>query len=236
MNSRWVPMGFAIGPSLRGGLRSRALQGQAIVDASFAIAGRGDGTFDRTVLIGATIPQASAWIAGTVARRARGRRPGGSGAPRPRCRVPRVLPRAARRGGARPARRHGRGRGCGHHRRAHAGRARRPAGDRRLGRRGDRSAPDMTGAAWIVVAALCAGTVALKAVGPVTFGGRRLSPRRGRDRARRPRAARRPRRLRDVRRRRPGRDGRRARRRPGRGGGRHRPAPVDDRASSSSRR
>ena len=66
MNARWVPMGFAIGPSLRGGLRSRALQAQAIVDASFAIAGRGDGTFDRTVLIGATIPQASAWIAGTV--------------------------------------------------------------------------------------------------------------------------------------------------------------------------
>ena len=66
MNARWVPMGFAIGPSLRGGLRSRALQAQAIVDASFAIAGRGDGTFDRTVLIGATLPQASAWIAGTV--------------------------------------------------------------------------------------------------------------------------------------------------------------------------
>ena len=44
--------------------------------------------------------------------------------------------------------------------------------------RADRPAPDMTGAAWIVVAALCAGTVALKAVGPVTFGGRRLSPQR----------------------------------------------------------
>ena len=36
MNARWVPMGFAIGPSLRGGLRSRALQGQAIVDARVA--------------------------------------------------------------------------------------------------------------------------------------------------------------------------------------------------------
>jgi hypothetical protein len=30
---------------------------------------------------------------------------------------------------------------------------------------------------WILVAALFAGTVALKAVGPVTFGGRRLSGR-----------------------------------------------------------
>ena len=35
----------------------------------------------------------------------------------------------------------------------------------------------MTGAAWISIAAVCAGTVALKAVGPVAFGGRRLPPR-----------------------------------------------------------
>jgi 4-azaleucine resistance transporter AzlC len=66
MNARWMPMGFAIGPSLPGRAPARALQGQAIVDASFAISSRGDGTFDRGLLIGATIPQASAWIAGTV--------------------------------------------------------------------------------------------------------------------------------------------------------------------------
>src|ERR671922_1540334 len=58
MNARWMPMGFAVGPSLRGGRIARALQGQAIVDASFAIASRGDGSFDRELLIGATIPQA----------------------------------------------------------------------------------------------------------------------------------------------------------------------------------
>ena len=66
MNARWLPMGFAVGPSLRGGARSRALQSQAIVDASFAISSRGDGTFDRGLLVGATLPQASSWIAGTV--------------------------------------------------------------------------------------------------------------------------------------------------------------------------
>jgi len=66
MNARWLPMGFAIGPSLPGGPRFRALQSQAIVDASFAIASRGDGTFDRGLLVGATLPQASSWIAGTV--------------------------------------------------------------------------------------------------------------------------------------------------------------------------
>ena len=66
MNARWMPMGFAVGPSLPGGAPARALQAQAIVDPSFAIASRGDGTFDRGLLVGATIPQASAWIAGTV--------------------------------------------------------------------------------------------------------------------------------------------------------------------------
>jgi 4-azaleucine resistance transporter AzlC len=65
MNARWLPMGFAIGPSLRGGARARALQSQAIVDA-FAISSRGDGTFDRGLLIGATLPQAASWVTGTV--------------------------------------------------------------------------------------------------------------------------------------------------------------------------
>jgi 4-azaleucine resistance transporter AzlC len=67
VNARWLAMGFAIGPSLRGGRRSRALTGQALVDASFALASRGDGTFDIPKMIGATIPQVSCWIAGTIA-------------------------------------------------------------------------------------------------------------------------------------------------------------------------
>jgi branched chain amino acid efflux pump len=66
MNARWLPMGLAIGPSLTGGRLARALQAQTLVDASFAIASRGDGTFDRGLLIGATIPQAAGWVTGTV--------------------------------------------------------------------------------------------------------------------------------------------------------------------------
>ena len=66
MNARWLAMGFAVGPSLPGGAGARAAGGQAIVDASFAIASRGDGSFDAGRLIGATIPQVSSWIAGTV--------------------------------------------------------------------------------------------------------------------------------------------------------------------------
>jgi predicted branched-subunit amino acid permease len=66
MNARWLPMGLAIGPSLPGGKLARAIQGQALVDASFAISSRGDGTFDRGLLIGATIPQAIGWVSGTL--------------------------------------------------------------------------------------------------------------------------------------------------------------------------
>lgn len=66
MNARWLPMGFAVGPSLPGRALARALQGQAIVDASFVISSRGDGTFDRGLLIGATLPQGASWVTGTV--------------------------------------------------------------------------------------------------------------------------------------------------------------------------
>src|SRR3954454_10064914 len=66
MNARFLPMGFAAAPSLRGRPWRRAAEGQAIVDASWAIAHRSDGTFDRGILLGATIPQAAAWMGGTV--------------------------------------------------------------------------------------------------------------------------------------------------------------------------
>ena len=66
MNARWLAMGFAVAPSFRGNAAARALRGQAIVDASFAIASRGDGTFDQERLVGATIPQAGGWILGTI--------------------------------------------------------------------------------------------------------------------------------------------------------------------------
>jgi 4-azaleucine resistance transporter AzlC len=66
LNARFLPMGFAIAPSLRGRPLKRAAQGQAVVDASWAIAHRSDGTFDRGILLGATIPQAMSWIGGTV--------------------------------------------------------------------------------------------------------------------------------------------------------------------------
>jgi 4-azaleucine resistance transporter AzlC len=66
INARFLPMGLAAAPALRGGPLRRAAEGQAVVDASWAIANRGDGTFDRGLLLGATIPQAAAWWTGTV--------------------------------------------------------------------------------------------------------------------------------------------------------------------------
>src|SRR4051795_6058001 len=66
MNARWLPMGLAVGPFLRGGRVRRAFESQALVDASFALASNGDGTYDRGVLIGASVPQGMAWVIGTA--------------------------------------------------------------------------------------------------------------------------------------------------------------------------
>jgi branched chain amino acid efflux pump len=67
LNTRFLAMGLAVAPSLSGGRLRRALQGQAIVDASFAIASRGGGSFDRHALIGGTLAQYPAWVLGTLA-------------------------------------------------------------------------------------------------------------------------------------------------------------------------
>lgn len=66
MHSRFLAMGIALAPSLVGGPLRRAVEGQGVVDSSWALASRGDGTFDRGVLFGTTLPQYVAWVAGTV--------------------------------------------------------------------------------------------------------------------------------------------------------------------------
>jgi 4-azaleucine resistance transporter AzlC len=66
MNGRFLAMGTALAPSLPGGPLKRGVQGQAVVDASWALASRGDGTFDRWLLFGTTLPQYVTWVLGTV--------------------------------------------------------------------------------------------------------------------------------------------------------------------------
>jgi 4-azaleucine resistance transporter AzlC len=66
MNSRFLPMGAAVGPSLRGGPIRRALKGQAVVDHSWALSSRGDGSFDEALLLGASAIAYVTWVTGTA--------------------------------------------------------------------------------------------------------------------------------------------------------------------------
>jgi 4-azaleucine resistance transporter AzlC len=66
MNSRFLPMGVALAPSLPGRTLKRAAQGQTVVDASWAMANRGGGHFDRHFLFGATAVQYVTWMLGTT--------------------------------------------------------------------------------------------------------------------------------------------------------------------------
>jgi predicted branched-subunit amino acid permease len=66
MNSRFLPMSAAVGPSFRGGPLKRAAKGQTVVDASWALSSRGDGTFDEYLLMGASAIAYLSWVAGTA--------------------------------------------------------------------------------------------------------------------------------------------------------------------------
>jgi 4-azaleucine resistance transporter AzlC len=64
--TRFLAMGAAIGPSMRGGPLRRALEGQAVVDASLVLARVGDARYGPRRLLGATAPQYVCWTAGTL--------------------------------------------------------------------------------------------------------------------------------------------------------------------------
>jgi 4-azaleucine resistance transporter AzlC len=66
INARYAVMSVALNDSLRGGRLRRALQAQALLDASFAVGHRGDGRFDVARLAGASIPQWAGWVSGTA--------------------------------------------------------------------------------------------------------------------------------------------------------------------------
>jgi predicted branched-subunit amino acid permease len=66
INARFAPMGLAVAPSLHGGRLRRAVEGQTVVDGSFVAAHLGGGRFDRERMMGATVVQFVAWVAGTV--------------------------------------------------------------------------------------------------------------------------------------------------------------------------
>jgi len=65
INARYIVMSVALNDSLQGGRVRRAVQAQALADASFVVAHRGDGRFDIPRLIGASVPQWLCWVTGT---------------------------------------------------------------------------------------------------------------------------------------------------------------------------
>jgi predicted branched-subunit amino acid permease len=66
LNARFLPIGVSVAPFLKGGPLRRALEGQAVLTTSWALAARAGGRFDRAFMIGATVPQYAAWTSGTA--------------------------------------------------------------------------------------------------------------------------------------------------------------------------
>jgi 4-azaleucine resistance transporter AzlC len=66
LNARYLAMGLALAPSLRGRALSRAAFAMPMVDSAWAAASRGDGTFDPWYLVGVSIPQYVGWVSGTI--------------------------------------------------------------------------------------------------------------------------------------------------------------------------
>ncbi len=66
LNARYLAMGLALAPSLRGRAPSRAAFAMSVVDASWAAASTGDGRFDPWYMVGVTVPQYVGWVLGTI--------------------------------------------------------------------------------------------------------------------------------------------------------------------------
>ena len=66
LNARYLAMGIALAPSLKGRALSRGAFAMPLVDASWAASSLGDGTFDPWYMVGVSIPQYVGWVLGTV--------------------------------------------------------------------------------------------------------------------------------------------------------------------------
>jgi len=66
LNARYIPIGVSVARFLSGGPLLRFAKAQLVIDESWAIAARGDGTFDAGRLLGAGIVLWLAWVGGTV--------------------------------------------------------------------------------------------------------------------------------------------------------------------------
>ena len=66
LNSRYVPIGLSVAPSLRGPAWQRGLRAQLVVDESWAVSNLGGGRYDPRLLFGAGLTLYCSWVAGTT--------------------------------------------------------------------------------------------------------------------------------------------------------------------------
>lgn len=65
--SRYLPIGLTVAPALHGSPAARFVQAQLVIDESWAVANRGDGSVDRSTLLGAGLALYLSWQIGTIA-------------------------------------------------------------------------------------------------------------------------------------------------------------------------
>jgi 4-azaleucine resistance transporter AzlC len=66
LNARYAPISISVASLFRGPRLRRLVESQLIVDESWALASRGDGRFDRRILLGAGLLLYAAWVSGTA--------------------------------------------------------------------------------------------------------------------------------------------------------------------------
>jgi 4-azaleucine resistance transporter AzlC len=65
LNARYAPISISVAQLFRGRRLRRLVESQLIVDESWALASRGDGRFERPILIGAGLLLYVSWVSGT---------------------------------------------------------------------------------------------------------------------------------------------------------------------------
>jgi 4-azaleucine resistance transporter AzlC len=66
LNGRYAPISISVAPLFRGRRLRRLAESQLIVDESWALASRGGGRFERSILIGAGLLLYVSWVSGTA--------------------------------------------------------------------------------------------------------------------------------------------------------------------------
>lgn len=66
LNARYAPISISVASLFRGPRLRRLLESQLIVDESWALSSRGDGRFDRRILLGAGLLLYVSWVSGTL--------------------------------------------------------------------------------------------------------------------------------------------------------------------------